>query len=191
MRAMILEFPGDPASDTLERQYMLGDSLLVAPVFSENGAVDYYLPKGAWTHLLSGEVQQGGRWHRATHDFLGMPVFVRPGSIIALGSVDDQPDYAYADGVTFRVYELADGAEATASVPDLKGKTAARISVRRKGRAIEATLEGTARKWRLQLAGIKSVDSVEGGASRADPLGAVVESSGGAQTLRLRLPSGS
>jgi alpha-D-xyloside xylohydrolase len=60
MRAMILEFPKDPASDTLERQYMLGDSLLVAPVFSEGGEADYYLPEGAWTHLLTGKVQQGG-----------------------------------------------------------------------------------------------------------------------------------
>ena len=54
MRAMILEFPGDPASDTLERQYMLGDSLLVAPVLSEDGGVDFFLPDGVWTHLLTG-----------------------------------------------------------------------------------------------------------------------------------------
>ena len=43
-------------------QYMLGDSLLVAPVFAEDGSVDYYLPDGRWTHLLSGEVKEGGRW---------------------------------------------------------------------------------------------------------------------------------
>jgi len=190
MRAMILEFPADPASDTLERQYMLGDSLLVAPVFSEDGAVDYYLPEGPWTHLLSGEVQKGGRWHRAKHGFLGMPIFVRPGRIIALGSVDDRPDYAFADGVTFRVCELADGTEAKATVPDLKGRTAATISVRRKGRSIEAKLEGTARKWRLQLAGIASVESAEGGSARADDLGVIIESSSGADAVRVRLPVG-
>ncbi|WP_391595509.1 TIM-barrel domain-containing protein [Yersinia aldovae] len=33
MRAMMLEFPDDPACDYLDRQYMLGDDLLVAPVF--------------------------------------------------------------------------------------------------------------------------------------------------------------
>lgn len=33
MRAMILEFPDDPGCDHLDRQYMLGESLLVAPVF--------------------------------------------------------------------------------------------------------------------------------------------------------------
>ena len=30
MRPMMLEFPGDPASDTLDRQYMLGDALYEA-----------------------------------------------------------------------------------------------------------------------------------------------------------------
>ncbi|HEY4990170.1 MAG TPA: alpha-xylosidase, partial [Opitutaceae bacterium] len=190
MRAMILEFPGDPASDTLERQYMLGDSLLVAPVFSESGEVDYYLPAGSWTHLLTGDVQEGGRWHRATHGFLGMPILVRPGSVVALGSVDDRPDYAFADGVTFRVYALADGKEARASVPDLRGKSVARIAVRRKGRSIEATVEGSARKWRLQIAGVRSVDSVEGGSSSGDPLGVIIESASSSGTLRARLPAG-
>lgn len=46
MRAMMLEFPEDPACDYLDRQYMLGDDLLVAPVFSEEGDVDFYLPQG-------------------------------------------------------------------------------------------------------------------------------------------------
>lgn len=59
MRAMILEFPEDPVCDSLDRQYMLGDSLLVAPVFQEDGIVEYYLPKGKWTYFLSNEVVEG------------------------------------------------------------------------------------------------------------------------------------
>ena len=50
MRAMLLEFPDDPGCDTLDRQYMLGEPLLVAPVFSPDGVVDYYLPAGRWTN---------------------------------------------------------------------------------------------------------------------------------------------
>lgn len=189
MRSMILEFPGDPASDTLERQYMLGDSLLVAPVFSEDGVVDFYLPAGRWTHLLTGEVREGGRWHRGTYGFLEMPLFVRPGRILALGSVDGRPDYSYADGVTFRVFGLEDGAELSAAVTDQAGKTAARVSVRRRGLVVEASLEGVAKGWRLQLAGFRSVDSAEGGKPEADPLGVVVASGQGARTIRVRLPS--
>jgi len=190
MRAMILEFPDDPASDTLERQYLLGDSLLVVPVFSAAGAVDYYLPPGRWTHLLTGEVQAGGRWHRATHGFLSMPLFVRAARVLALGAVDDRPDYAYAEGVTFRAYELADGEEAAAPVYDLKGKLAATVTVRRHGRVVEARLEGVAKGWRLQLPGVAAVDEVEGGAAAADPLGVVLTSKHGSHLLRGRLPAG-
>ena len=191
MRAMALEFPSDPASDTLERQYMLGDSLLVAPVFSESGAVDFYLPDGQWTHVVTGEVREGGRWHRAVHDFLGMPVYARPGSVIAIGSVDDRPDYPYAEGVTFRVHALAEGGEAAVRVPDSKGRTSATLVVRRKGRVVEASFEGTARKWRLQLAGVRNAESHEGGTYHADPLGMIVESSGAGKVVRVRLSAGS
>jgi alpha-D-xyloside xylohydrolase len=61
MRAMPLEYPDDPACDTLKRQYMLGERLLVVPVFSPDGMVDYYLPAGRWTNFLNGEVVEGGR----------------------------------------------------------------------------------------------------------------------------------
>ena len=42
LRPMFLDFPEDRACDTLDRQYMFGDSLLVAPIFKENG--DHSLP---------------------------------------------------------------------------------------------------------------------------------------------------
>lgn len=60
MRPMQLEFPDDPAVGYLDRQYMLGTDLLVAPVFSGDGSVEFYLPEGEWTSLLSGETVSGG-----------------------------------------------------------------------------------------------------------------------------------
>ena len=44
MRAMVFEFTDDPTCDYLDRQYMLGESILVAPIFSENSIVKYYIP---------------------------------------------------------------------------------------------------------------------------------------------------
>ena len=55
MRAMFLEFPDDPGCLQLDRQYMLGGSLLVAPIFNDEGTVQYYLPTGKWTNIISGE----------------------------------------------------------------------------------------------------------------------------------------
>ena len=120
MRAMLIEFPDDPACDSLDRQYMLGDSLLVAPIFTEDGTVDYYLPAGRWTNLLSGQAQQGPAWHHENHDFLTLPLMVRPGTVLPLGAVDYRPDYDYRDGVTFRVYELTDGVDSLARCPRRK-----------------------------------------------------------------------
>ncbi|WP_327189641.1 alpha-xylosidase [Streptomyces xinghaiensis] len=145
MRAMALEFPDDPACAHLERQYMLGPDLLVAPVFSDGGEVAYYVPEGTWTHLLSGDRVTGPRWVRETHGFLSAPVLVRPGAVLPLGAVDDRPDYDWADGVTLRAYGLADGAEVTVRVPP-----EAEYTVRREGKAVRVTARGTeGRPWHL------------------------------------------
>jgi alpha-D-xyloside xylohydrolase len=191
MRAMLLEFPDDPASDTLDRQYMLGDALLVAPVFTEDGTVDYYLPEGRWTHLLTGKVQMGGGWHHARHGFLSLPLFVRPGTILPVGAVNDRPDYDYTDGPTFRLYELADGQSISRAVPTVRGEPGIRLTTKRNGRTITATLDGrpAVKAWQLQLAGVKSVAAVKGGTAVAHPLGVVISPTRGARKLQVTLPS--
>ena len=56
MRSMFVEFPDDPTCRTLDRQYMFGPNLLVAPVFTYSGDVEYYLPAGVWTNWFTGEM---------------------------------------------------------------------------------------------------------------------------------------
>jgi alpha-D-xyloside xylohydrolase len=104
MRPMQLEFPGDPAAAHLDRQYMLGADLLVAPVFSESGEVELYLPDGEWTSLLTGERVTGGRWLRETHGFESLPLYVRPGAVLPWGARVDRPDYDFHDGLRLRVF---------------------------------------------------------------------------------------
>ena len=106
MRAMMLAFPEDPTCAVLDRQYMLGESLLVAPVFSAEGDVEYYLPAGTWTNYFTGAVAEGGRWMREVHGFESVPLWVRPNAVVAHGAQDQRPDYGYTDGVTLRVYCL-------------------------------------------------------------------------------------
>ena len=175
MRAMLLEFPGDPACDTLDRQYMLGDSLLVAPVFTEDGTADFYLPDGRWTNLLTGQVQTGPGWRRERHDFLSLPLMVRPGTILPLGAVDDRPDYDYADGVTFRLYELPDGCELTCFVSTPKRDDTMRLNVRRTGQHVIASVSGNISvRWQLQLAGAQSVRVHNGARATQHPLGTLL-----------------
>ncbi|MBT2516141.1 alpha-xylosidase [Streptomyces sp. ISL-90] len=103
MRPMQLAFPDDPGAAYLDRQYLLGPDLLVAPVFSEHGEVDVYLPAGTWTSLLSGEVVEGGGWRREQHGFDSLPLYVRGGAVLPLGARRDRPDYDYGTGLTLAV----------------------------------------------------------------------------------------
>ncbi|KQR39085.1 alpha-xylosidase [Microbacterium sp. Leaf159] len=124
MRPMQLEFPDDPAVGYLDRQYMLGSSLLVAPVFSEDGGVEFYLPEGEWTSLLTGETVTGGGWRRETHGFESLPLYVRPGTVLPWGSRTDKPDYDYHEGLTLRVFPGGEGtATVTVTAPDGESKT--------------------------------------------------------------------
>jgi alpha-D-xyloside xylohydrolase len=154
MRSMMMEHPHDPACAPLDRQYHLGESLLVAPVFTDSGEVDFYLPEGTWTHLLSGEVRAGGRWVRETHDFLSMPLYVAAGTVLPWGAEQERPDYDYARGTTLRVFQLADGASAPFTVAAQDGSVAARGTVARTGQRYTATVsEGALRDWSLEVDG--------------------------------------
>ncbi len=121
MRPMIMEFPHDPAVKYLDMQYMLGDKLLVAPVFNSDGEVDIYLPKGRWTHLISGDVFEGGQWIHEKYDYFSIGLFVRENTILPMSSHEDSPDYNYADNLTFYLYQISDKSEINCTIPDLKG----------------------------------------------------------------------
>ena len=77
MRPMFMEFPSDRTSWYLDQQYMFGPDLLVAPVFSESGEVEFYLPKGIWSNYFTGEKVVGGIWMKEVHDFMSLPLYVR------------------------------------------------------------------------------------------------------------------
>jgi alpha-D-xyloside xylohydrolase len=149
---MVLEFPGDPGSATLDMQYMFGPSLLVAPVFTGDGSVEVYLPPGRWTHLLSGEVKHGG-WHAENHGYLSAPLYVRGNTLLAIGAHDDETAYDYAEGVTLELYSLGDGNTARCAVPTRDGSaTALEVSVTRDGPEISVSARG-AGPWQLLLVG--------------------------------------
>ena len=78
MRPMILEFQNDPVCAFLDKQYMLGDKILVAPVFNEDGWVEFYLPAGTWTSVDGKDkrVIENGRFFKEKRGYLEMPVYV-------------------------------------------------------------------------------------------------------------------
>lgn len=142
LRPMFLDFPEDKACDTLERQYMFGDSLLVAPIFKENGEVQYYLPEGVWFNLITGEKVEGGKWQKEVHDYHSLPLMIRPNTILPMGNNDQKPDYDFADGVTLILSEFTDGGFAEVEIPDLQGNTVMKVCANRCGDKITITVDG-------------------------------------------------
>ena len=79
MRPMVLEFQDDPVCAFLDRQYMLGDKILVAPVFSDDGTVEFYLPSGTWESVdgTDRRVLESGQFFREKRSYLNMPIYFR------------------------------------------------------------------------------------------------------------------
>ncbi len=88
MRSMYLEFPDDPTCSHLDMQYMLGESLLIAPVFNEKGLVKYYLPNGLWTNFLSGKTIAGGIWIKDKIGYKELPIWIKENSMIPIKKKD-------------------------------------------------------------------------------------------------------
>ncbi|MEO3829059.1 alpha-xylosidase [Actinomadura sp. B10D3] len=175
MRAMVVEFPDDPACTHLERQYMLGDDLLVAPVFSSGGEVAFYVPEGVWTHYLTGERVKGGRWVRERHGFGSVPLLVRPGAVIPDGAVQDRPDYDHAHDVTLRVYEPSEGTTVVTQIGDTT------FTMARNGGNLRVTGDGA---WNVLLVNAR-VAEVQGGEVADHPHGVLVRATGGELLITL------
>ncbi|SCP98390.1 alpha-xylosidase [Anaerobium acetethylicum] len=151
LRPMFVEFPEDRTCETLDKEYMLGDSLLVAPIFKKSGKVEYYLPEGSWINYITGEVLEGGRWIQEKHGYDTIPLMVRENSILPIGSCQTRPDYDYTDGITFYVSKMKDGSKARVSVPDLLGKTVMEAEAERIGNKIMITVRGNSANWKAAL----------------------------------------
>jgi alpha-D-xyloside xylohydrolase len=191
MRPLVFDFPEDPACTHLDRQYLLGDSLLVAPVFSADGDTTYYVPAGRWTRFDTGSTVDGPAWVRETHGFDSVPLLVRPGSVLPVGGRDDRPDYDYADAVTLRLYQIADGQRVTTIVPDLNGDERGRFTVRRDGRRLSVERCGPSAPWRILLVGHSSVASVSTGSLTSTDQGCRIDVEAGADVCEVSLAAGS
>ena len=172
MRAMVLEFPDEIPCEDLDRQYMLGDSLLVAPVFTKDGDVTYYLPDGKWTHLLSNETKVGGRWMRENYDFFSLPLLARENSIIAIGANNQEPDYDYGKDLTLHVFELSD--KASAKITDSKGNDMLSVCAKNEDGKVTIHFDGRAEGLKVLLRNVKSVSNLTGATAEAHEFGTLL-----------------
>ncbi|ESK85894.1 alpha-xylosidase [Moniliophthora roreri MCA 2997] len=139
-RAMFLEFPEDRTTHNLDKQYMFGPSLLVAPVFGpQEEDTEYYLPGGQWTHYWDhSRVVQGPAWVRERIPLNEIPLWIREGTVLLRGPAGiGRPDYDYAKDLKVDVFGFEDGKKVTVRVPSSKEASyVASIEVERKGSAV-------------------------------------------------------
>lgn len=121
VRPLFWEFPADPSSANVTDEWMVGDSILAAPVLTQGVTTrDVYLPPGTWFNFASGKQYEGGQTVSIPVDSVNwsdLPLFVRSGSIVAMGpvlqSTNDPPPpemtlHIWPDknrAASFRVYD--------------------------------------------------------------------------------------
>jgi hypothetical protein len=76
------EFPADPECARHADEFLLGDEMLIAPVYQPGNRRSVYLPQGIWTNLETNAVTKGRQ--TITVDTASLPVFARNGAIVPL-----------------------------------------------------------------------------------------------------------
>jgi alpha-D-xyloside xylohydrolase len=110
MRALAFDFPDDSKALDIPDEFMFGPSLLVAPV-TEQGATsrDVYLPRKAdWYDFWTGERIAGGQKIRRDAPLAVLPLYVRAGSILALGPEEEYTGEHPTAPMELRIYPGTD-----------------------------------------------------------------------------------
>ena len=118
LRALPVEFQDDPNTWNLADQYLFGEHLLVAPVFSSSEARRVYLPAGQWTDWWTGRVWTGPRWLSLARIPLGrFPLFIREGGVIAQQPVMNHVGERPVRKVTLRLAPFTGNGRTGVEVP--------------------------------------------------------------------------
>ena len=152
MRAMVIDFADDPSCLTLDRQYMFGDNILVAPILNEDGIAQYYVPEGKWTDIITGKVFEGGKWYTHKCSYFEIPALAKPNSIIAYGDFGSDVEYDYLNNAVFTIYELEDGKIASAPIYDTEANKVFELTAARSGNIIECSYTDTDKAFTVKIA---------------------------------------
>jgi alpha-glucosidase len=104
-RPLLYEFPDDPATYHLGDQFMLGSSLMAAPILRPGRmAREVYLPQGEWIDWWSGERFKGPATILAHAPLEIMPLYVRAGSILPFGPEIEYTGQKALDPLTLEIF---------------------------------------------------------------------------------------
>ena len=117
VRALFLEYPQEGAVLTLDREFLYGRDLLVAPQLWEYfNFVEVQLPQGDWYDYWTGELVHGGRAITRKTGLEMLPLYVRAGAIIPQQPLVQSTDEIPQGPLQIRVYPPAGGGDCSGSV---------------------------------------------------------------------------
>jgi alpha-D-xyloside xylohydrolase len=103
-RPLLLDYPHDDSLRNVDDAYMVGDRMLVAPMFAGESGRRLSLPEGKWHEFWSGAATEGGRTIDISTATERIPVYVKSGSVFPLAGVTDSTDSVEARDWTVQVY---------------------------------------------------------------------------------------
>ena len=185
MRPMFLEFPSDRTCEYLDQQYMLGSSLLSAPIFNSVGLASYYVPSGKWTNILTGIQVTGPAWVEENHDYFTFPLLARENSVIVSGEGRESPEYDFAGSATISIYNLISGVQVCETVYDMEGVPKAQVQVDLADESIIVKTEGFTGELSIFLSNIMTIKSSTSTKTEETARGLIIKTKDGKTIINL------
>jgi alpha-D-xyloside xylohydrolase len=103
-RALVVDYPRDPQTWTVDDQFLAGDNLLIAPLIAGQEKRKVYLPEGNWFDFWTGRRHSGKRNLEISVPLQQIPVFVKSGTLLPLAVPTLSTGDPKAFSLSVRVY---------------------------------------------------------------------------------------
>lgn len=83
-RALVMDYPDDPVTWTLDDEYLVGEDLLIAPLVAGEKEREIYLPSGEWLNFWTAENYSGKTKLTVASPLNKIPIFVKKHCLLPL-----------------------------------------------------------------------------------------------------------
>ena len=200
MRALLLDWPGDPRARRENYEYLFGPAILVAPVFLPDQVKRHvYLPEGVWYDLWTGASLNGGEDHLVPAPLWKLPLFVKGGTIIPREEPRLHTGVPIEEPLSLEIYPDRDGCASGKLYEDagegweyLEGAYLhLRFGYRSGKLEVEVKGEGPTPRWQELLLRLHTVPGPENAADEdlgGDHAGSTADTPFGGEVRELRIP---
>lgn len=103
-RALVMDYPNDKNVYNISNEYMIGESLLAAPIIGESPSRTLYLPEGNWYDFNTNKKYEGAKEYTINYDLDQIPLFVKEGAILPFAKPVEYISSSTVFEITCRVY---------------------------------------------------------------------------------------